>query len=156
MTFLIERQLSTVIPPRKPSGAAMPWQLQPASATRLICVNVADGTLLSGNVYAVGMATDRRFVMRAVFIPAFLATLVLSTGMAVSAAHAQSRICHRLWVERNQIYKDYGYCFKSEQAIRYFGNRGCRYDYEEDIPMSPRDRALVERIQARERDHDCR
>lgn len=94
--------------------------------------------------------------MRAVLIPALLATLTFSTGMAVSAAHAQPRICDRLWVERNQIYKDYGYCFKTERAIRYFGNRGCRYEYEEDIPISRRDRARISDIQAEERELGCR
>lgn len=94
--------------------------------------------------------------MRAVLIPAFLAALTLSTGVAVSAASAQGRICDRLWVERNQIYKDYGYCFKTERAVRYFGNRGCRYERQADVPISRRDRALVDRIQADERYYGCR
>ena len=92
--------------------------------------------------------------MRAVVIASLAAAL--STGFALSAANAQGRICNRLWVERNQIYKDYGYCFKTERGIRYFGNRGCRYEYEADIPMSRRDRAAVLRIQVEERDHGCR
>lgn len=94
--------------------------------------------------------------MRTALISTFLAALTMSTVVAVSAAHAQSRICNRLWVERNQIYKDYGYCFKTERAIRYFGNRGCRYDYESDVPMSTRDRDLVHQIQIEERRHGCR
>ena len=94
--------------------------------------------------------------MRAGLVPTFLAALTLTSGLAVAAANAQSRVCQRLWVERNQIYKDYGYCFKTERAIRYFGNRGCRYEYESDIPMSRRDRALIDRIQADERRYDCR
>ncbi len=80
----------------------------------------------------------------------------LLTGVAVSAANAQGRVCHRLWVERNQIYKDYGYCFKTPEAIRYFGNRGCRYEYEADLRMSRRDRAAIRRIQVEERDNGCR
>jgi YARHG domain len=93
--------------------------------------------------------------MRVVVIPTCLAALALLSGFAVSAANAQERVCRRLWVERNQIYKDYRYCFKTERAIRYFGNRGCRYDYESDIPISRRDRAHIERIQAAERDLGC-
>ncbi len=81
--------------------------------------------------------------MRMVLVSTFLSALTLLTGITVSAANAQGRACHRLWVERNQIYKDYGYCFKTREAIRYFGNRGCRYEYEADIPMSRRDRAHV-------------
>ncbi len=85
-----------------------------------------------------------------------LAAVTLSAGFVVSAANAQARVCHRLWVERNPIYADYGYCFKTERAIRYFGNRGCRYEYEGDMPMSRRDRARVKRIQAEERRYGCR
>lgn len=94
--------------------------------------------------------------MRAGLVSTVVAALALSAGFAVTAANAQGRICHRLWVERNQIYKDYGYCFKTERAIRYFGNRGCRYEYESDIPMSRRDRELIDRIQADEHRYDCR
>ena len=94
--------------------------------------------------------------MRTVLVTSFLAGLTLATGLAVPAANAQGSICHRLWVERNQIYKDYGYCFKTPRAIRYFGNRGCRYDYQGDIQLSPRDQARVDRIQAEERDYGCR
>ncbi len=85
-----------------------------------------------------------------------LAELALTAGFAAPPANAQGRVCHRLWVERNQIYKDYGYCFKTERAMRYFGNRGCRYRYESEIPMSDRDRAAIDRIQAQERDYGCR
>jgi hypothetical protein len=84
-----------------------------------------------------------------------LAVLLMSGGW-VSAAHAQARICHRLWVERNQIYADHGYCFKTERAISYFGNEGCRYEYEADVPLSRRERARISRIQAQEREYGCR
>ncbi|HZD89477.1 MAG TPA: YARHG domain-containing protein [Pseudolabrys sp.] len=94
--------------------------------------------------------------MRTAVIPTLLSALALSTAFAVTAADAQSRVCHRLWVERNQLYKDYGYCFKTEQAIRYFGNRGCRYESEDEIPMARRDRARLRDIQAEERDLGCR
>ena len=84
-----------------------------------------------------------------------LAVLLISGGW-VSAAQAQGRICHRLWVERNQIYADRGYCFKTERAIAYFGNGGCRYDYQADVPLSPRDQERISRIQADEREYGCR
>jgi hypothetical protein len=83
------------------------------------------------------------------------AVLLISGGW-VSATQAQSRICQQLWVERNQIYAENGYCFKTERAISYFGNRGCRYDYEADVPLSARDRGRISRIQAEEREYGCR
>src|SRR5207249_301574 len=38
--------------------------------------------------------------------------------------------CDDLWVARNTIYKNRGYCFKTQRAISYFGNAGCRYNNE--------------------------
>ena len=63
--------------------------------------------------------------------------------------------CDELWGERNAIYKDAGYCFKTAKAIRAFGNAGCRYDEVEDVPLSTRDRATVADIQRQEREHRC-
>lgn len=94
--------------------------------------------------------------MRAFLLSALLAASVMSTGLAVSAANAQDGACFRLWVARNSIYKANGYCFKTDRAISYFGNAGCVYDYEGDIPLSRYDRARIARIQAQERDLGCR
>jgi phosphopantetheinyl transferase len=91
-----------------------------------------------------------------VAILALAAALALVTGFAAPAAQAQGDICFRLWVERNAIYKANGYCFKTARAIDYFGNAGCRYDYESDVPLSRRDRARINRIMAEERDLGCR
>jgi hypothetical protein len=41
------------------------------------------------------------------------------------------------------IYKAYGYCFKTSKAINYFGNAGCSYDNEGDIPLSHADRSTI-------------
>ena len=49
---------------------------------------------------------------------------------------ARANICDDLWVQRNSIYKAYGYCFKTPKAINYFGNAGCQYDNEGDIPST--------------------
>jgi len=44
---------------------------------------------------------------------------------------------------RNQVYKDHGYCFKTEKARTYFGNGGCYVDDEGDVQMSWKERKLV-------------
>jgi phosphopantetheinyl transferase len=80
-----------------------------------------------------------------------LVSLVLGTSM-VDAQDA----CSRLWVQRNAIYKANGYCFKTERAISYFGNAGCQYDEEADVPLSHRERARIARIIAEERSLGCR
>ena len=71
----------------------------------------------------------------------FAAVLGAAAVMTSQTAFAQS--CQDLWVERNSIYKDRGYCFKTSRAISYFGNAGCRYQYEEDIPLSRGARARL-------------
>jgi YARHG domain len=64
--------------------------------------------------------------------------------------------CEQLWHERNKIFKAAGYCFKSPQAIRTFGNAGCSYDNEHDVPLSDRDRQFVIAIRHAEREKGCR
>lgn len=63
--------------------------------------------------------------------------------------------CDELWAERNAVYKDAGYCFKTPRAIRAFGNAGCRYDEIADLPLSARDRAKVAEIVEQERQNRC-
>lgn len=87
---------------------------------------------------------------------------MLVTSMVVVAASAVATpalaqgICQSLWVERNSIYKDAGYCFKTARAINYFGNAGCRYDVEADLPLTPRAQARIADILAQERAYGCR
>jgi hypothetical protein len=83
-----------------------------------------------------------------------LALLVLAAHALVVPAYAQG-VCQRLWVERNSIYKAYGYCFKTQKAINYFGNAGCTYDNEGSIPMSRADKNTVLAIKKREQNLGC-
>jgi hypothetical protein len=76
-------------------------------------------------------------------------------GLVVGLAPARADECFDLWVQRNSIYKAYGYCFKTPKAIDYFGNAGCQYDYEGDIPFSHADKARVLDIKKRERALGC-
>ena len=85
---------------------------------------------------------------------AISASLVAGTlGAAVTVASAQS--CNDLWVERNTYYKQGGYCFKTRRAISYFGNAGCAYDNERDMPLSQAVRARINQIVALERAYRC-
>jgi hypothetical protein len=80
---------------------------------------------------------------------------VVAIGTAISTARAQN-VCDQLWVERNDIYKAYGYCFKTARAIAYFGNDGCVYQREGDIPITREDRIRIGQIIAQERANGCR
>jgi hypothetical protein len=91
--------------------------------------------------------------MQAYRLSGILLGAALLIGLGDSAALAQS--CQDLWVARNSIYKTYGYCFKTARAIRYFGNAGCQYDSERELPLSRADRARINRIVAEERENGC-
>ncbi|CAO4193157.1 YARHG domain-containing protein [Methylorubrum extorquens] len=82
------------------------------------------------------------------FLVAVLASLTASPALAAFP-------CDELWGERNAIYKDAGYCFRTERAIRAFGNSGCKYDELADVPLSARQRADIADIQRQERENGC-
>ena len=80
-------------------------------------------------------------------------------AVSVPAAHAGDDFadwdCDALWEQRNQIYKDNGYCFHTARAIKHFGNADCEHDREGDVPLSKSDRSIVRRIKAAERANGC-
>ena len=85
---------------------------------------------------------------------------VASIGMTaspqtVSAGEFAAMDCGELWVARNQIYKDNGYCFTSARAITYFGYGGCQYHSTGALPLSSYDRTLLRRIKESESGQRC-
>ncbi len=63
--------------------------------------------------------------------------------------------CADLWVKRNQIYKDHGYCFKTPRAVAYFGNQGCRFSEMEGVPLSDVSRATIAMLKSLEIAKGC-
>ena len=85
---------------------------------------------------------------------AMMALVTMAATVAqIPGAMAQS--CQQLWVERNQYYKNHGYCFKTQQAIAYFGNGGCFINDQNAVPLSPAERARVNQIVQQERAMGC-
>jgi hypothetical protein len=82
--------------------------------------------------------------------------LLAGVMMLASTAGAWAQSCEDLWYERNSVYKRAGYCFKTPRAIAAFGNAGCMYDSEYQLPMSPRQRNRVAWIVRMERQLGCR
>lgn len=78
----------------------------------------------------------------------------LLVAMAATTAQAQDQ-CYSLWLERNQIYKDAGYCFRTAAAINAFGNANCVYVNQNDIPLSNSERARINDIVRVERALRC-
>jgi hypothetical protein len=84
--------------------------------------------------------------------------VLIAAGMVALApqgANAQG-ICQRLWVERNSIYKQNGYCFNTPRGVRYFGNAGCQYDDVREVPLTGWERERIAEIVAQERALGCR
>lgn len=80
-------------------------------------------------------------------------------GLAAQPVHAGDDFydwsCNALYVERNGIYRDAGYCFKTARAIKTFGNAGCQFDDINDVPLSTSQRRVIKSIVAAERAKGC-
>ncbi len=63
--------------------------------------------------------------------------------------------CQILWEMRNWIYKENGYCFTTQRAIKVFGNAGCSHDDVASVPLNGYERANVGAIKATEREKGC-
>ncbi len=86
-----------------------------------------------------------------------LTTLAIAAGLSLLATAARAQdACQQLWYERNAIFKQHGYCFKTSRAIRTFGNAGCQYDDERELPMSQNQRNRVAFLVRQEREYGCR
>jgi hypothetical protein len=78
---------------------------------------------------------------------------VATLGLAMSAAPAAAQdACDDLWYRRNEIYARNGFCFKTARARAAFGD-GCFPPYGR---LSPREKAIVSRIEQREMEYGCR
>jgi hypothetical protein len=84
-----------------------------------------------------------------------LMTALVATAMVVLVPAANAQTCQQLWVERNQYYKNHGYCFKTQQAIEYFGNGGCYINDQNAVPLTSAERARVNQIVQQERVMGC-
>ena len=60
-----------------------------------------------------------------------------------AAALAQAQNCHDVQWRINSEYHNAGYCFRTTDAIREWGNAGCRYHDTRDIPLSRDARGIL-------------
>lgn len=90
-------------------------------------------------------------------LAAALAAAVTGQSAAARAGDIQGDAygCEELWVMRNQVFKDNGYCFATEKARSHFGNGGCRYHDEGSVPLSRSERSLIRDIRKSERRQGC-
>lgn len=86
---------------------------------------------------------------------AFASLGLAAVPQSASAGEYAAMDCNELWVARNQIYKDNGYCFKTARAIDYFGNGGCSHHSTAALPLSGGDRTTLRRIRESWRGQHC-
>ena len=63
--------------------------------------------------------------------------------------------CQLLWNVRNGIYKDRGYCFKTQTGIDELGNDGCFIDNQSAVPLNAHERANVATVRSVEKAKGC-
>ena len=88
-------------------------------------------------------------------LAAFASLGLAAVPKSASAGEYAAMDCTELWVARNQIYKDNGYCFKTARAIDYFGNGGCSHYSAAALPLSGSDRTTLRRIKESWRGQHC-
>jgi YARHG domain len=70
-------------------------------------------------------------------------------------AGADGPTCDFLYVMRNQIYAQHGYCFKTAKAIQELGNANCHIDNMAAVPLSQIERNNVATIRRAETAKRC-
>jgi YARHG domain len=78
------------------------------------------------------------------------AAVLLMSGVAFAQDYGDMS-CDDLWVARNQIYANEGFCFKTQDAIQQFG-RACFPPYGR---LSSRETREVQEIQRAESENGC-
>jgi len=63
--------------------------------------------------------------------------------------------CDFLYMMRNRIYQQHGYCFSTARAISALGNAGCTTKNQAAVPLSNIERANIATIQRAERARNC-
>ena len=63
--------------------------------------------------------------------------------------------CDQLWVLRNSIYDDAGFCFSSARAAEHFSNQGCSYSDERLVPLNDYQRSNIKVFRDMEAKKGC-
>lgn len=73
----------------------------------------------------------------------------------INRADAERLGCNQLWTARNGIFAARGYCFQTQRGIDEFGNEGCRYPVQENVPLNDYERENIRIIQSIEQRRHC-
>jgi hypothetical protein len=73
----------------------------------------------------------------------------------ISERAAEKLGCDQLWTVRNGIFAARGYCFATDRGKAEFGNEGCRYGDQGEVPLNDYERANIRLIQSIEKRRGC-
>lgn len=73
----------------------------------------------------------------------------------VEESQLRTHTCEQLWLLRNSIFKEAGYCFASDKARATFGNDGCRFDDERLVPLNDYQRRNIDLFKSIEKKRGC-
>lgn len=78
-----------------------------------------------------------------------------SNNYGYLASVADGPSCDFLYMMRNRIYAQHGYCFKTARGISEIGNAGCYVGDQAAVPLSNIERNNIATIQKAERAKSC-
>ncbi len=73
----------------------------------------------------------------------------------IGKAELMSHGCEGLRHFRNSIFQGNGYCFQTAVARKQYGNAGCRFRKQGDVPLNSFERANIATIRSVERAKGC-
>lgn len=83
-----------------------------------------------------------------------LSTLSVLTvvGLVSGVQPAFADVCYDLWYERNSIYNDNGFCFKTSDGRNAFDNSDC---YTDSPDFTKSEQRRIDRIRSQENEYGC-
>jgi hypothetical protein len=73
----------------------------------------------------------------------------------ITDAQARDLSCENLWLVRNTIYYQHGYCFQTERGRRAFSNSRCSTNSIAGLELNPVELANVATLERAERRKGC-
>lgn len=73
----------------------------------------------------------------------------------IKASDLKEHSCEQLWVLRNSVYHEQGYCFRSDKARKWFASTNCKFDDIRLVPLNDYQRKNIEVVQGVEQQKAC-
>jgi hypothetical protein len=67
----------------------------------------------------------------------------------------KKKTCEDLWILRNSIFHDARYCFQTTRAMKAFGNQGCQFSDQSEVPLNDYQRTNIDTLATVEAEKGC-